>query len=158
MNFLQIIACIAIVALALFHQGACKEDQPQAENNMNKLTAEDLDNYLNEIEAEKMLLENLETENQMLEELQAENQDSDADSSLVKRDGSKRNSTRRQQAARWDIGFGKRDSTTNKFKKQRPSQFFDSLYGKRSSLKSILNPKSKYSFGRRQQWDIQYGR
>ena len=157
MNFIQIVTCVLIVALALIQQGACKEEQLQA-NNINKLTVDDLENYLNDLETEKQILENLETENEMLEELaDLKETDSDSASSLDKRDGTKRNSNRRQQAARWDIGFGKRDVSLNKFKKQRPSQFFDSMYGKRS-LKSILNPKSKYSFGRRQQWDIQYGR
>ncbi|CAF0716015.1 unnamed protein product [Brachionus calyciflorus] len=57
---------------------------------------------------------------------------------------------RRQQAARWDIGFGKR--ATNNFKSK---SFMDALYGKRSGIKHI-NPK--VSFGRKQQWDIQYGK
>lgn len=57
---------------------------------------------------------------------------------------------RRQQAARWDIGFGKRASLM-----KQPKPFMDALYGKRTSLKS-LSPKA--SFGRKQQWDIQYGR
>ena len=156
MNFHQVFTCVFIIALALLQQNACKEEQILT-GNINKPTADDLENYLNEIEAEKLLLENLETENEMLDDLAELNQyDQDSASSLDKRDGSKRNSNRRQQAARWDIGFGKRDSSL-KLKKQRPSQFFDSLYGKRS-MKSILNPKSKYSFGRRQQWDIQYGK
>ena len=57
---------------------------------------------------------------------------------------------RRQQAARWDIGFGKRGSGSLKAK-----NFMDALYGKRSGLKNVA-PKA--SFGRKQQWDIQYGR
>jgi len=60
----------------------------------------------------------------------------------------KRNSgSRRQQASRWDIGFGKRAWTQK--------SFMDALYGKRSSLKTF-NPK--VSYGRKQQWDIQYGK
>ena len=54
---------------------------------------------------------------------------------------------RRQQAARWDIGFGKRS--------QKPKAFMDALYGKRNYVKHSV---PKVSFGRKQQWDIQYGR
>jgi hypothetical protein len=54
---------------------------------------------------------------------------------------------RRQQAARWDIGFGKRASGPNSLKSK---MFMDALYGKRSGM--------KHSFGRKQQWDIQYGK
>ena len=61
----------------------------------------------------------------------------------IKRNGG----SRRQQAARWDIGFGKRAWTQK--------SFMDALYGKRSSLKAF-NPK--VSYGRKQQWDIQYGK
>lgn len=56
---------------------------------------------------------------------------------------------RRQQAARWDIGFGKRA--------YKPKSFMDALYGKRSNLyNKQLHPK--FAYGRKQQWDIQYGR
>ena len=53
---------------------------------------------------------------------------------------------RRQQAAKWDIGFGKRAVQRNQ------KSFFDALYGKRSAK------NSKLAFGRKQQWDIRYGR
>jgi hypothetical protein len=56
---------------------------------------------------------------------------------------------RRQQAARWDIGFGKR---AQGFK---PKAFMDAYYGKRSGIKQA---HPKISFGRKQQWDIQYGK
>ena len=56
---------------------------------------------------------------------------------------------RRQLAARWDIGFGKRA--------YKPKSFMDALYGKRSNLfNKQLHPK--FAYGRKQQWDIQYGR
>ncbi|RMZ94872.1 hypothetical protein BpHYR1_026537 [Brachionus plicatilis] len=54
----------------------------------------------------------------------------------------------RRQTARWDIGYGKRGG-------MKPNAFLDALYGKRSSLK-FFNPKM--TFGRKQQWDIQYGK
>lgn len=57
---------------------------------------------------------------------------------------------RRQQAARWDIGFGKRG-----YNKMPNKAFLDALYGKRSNNKNV---SPKIAFGRKQQWDIQYGR
>jgi hypothetical protein len=60
---------------------------------------------------------------------------------------------RRQQAARWDIGFGKRAAPSQKAK-----SFMDALYGKRSSGQGGKHNGGKSSFGRKQQWDIQYGR
>lgn len=54
---------------------------------------------------------------------------------------------RRQQAARWDIGFGKRAVNL------KGKSFMDAMYGKRSN-KFLQKP----TFGRKQQWDIQYGR
>ena len=59
---------------------------------------------------------------------------------------------RRQQAARWDIGFGKRAAGGS----MKTKSFMDALYGKRSGGLKHLSPKT--SFGRKQQWDIQYGR
>ena len=56
---------------------------------------------------------------------------------------------RRQQAARWDIGFGKRA--------YKPKAFMDALYGKRSNL-FYKQTSPKLAYGRKQQWDIQYGR
>jgi hypothetical protein len=58
---------------------------------------------------------------------------------------------RRQQAARWDIGFGKRAQGGIK----PPKPFMDALYGKRSGIK---HAHPKIAYGRKQQWDIQYGR
>jgi hypothetical protein len=49
---------------------------------------------------------------------------------------------RRHQAARWDIGFGKRN-----LYKRKP--FLDVLFGKRAP---------KLDFGRKQYWDIYYGK
>lgn len=57
---------------------------------------------------------------------------------------------RRQQAARWDIGFGKRAA-------YKPKAFMDALYGKRSNL-FYKQTSPKLAYGRKQQWDIQYGR
>lgn len=54
----------------------------------------------------------------------------------------------RRQTARWDIGYGKRGEI-------KTSPFFNILYGKRSGLR-YFNPKM--TFGRKQQWDIQYGK
>ncbi len=51
---------------------------------------------------------------------------------------------RRHQAARWDIGFGKR---SNLFKR---NQFLDILFGKRA--------QPKLDFGRKQFWDVHYGK
>lgn len=56
---------------------------------------------------------------------------------------------RRQQAARWDIGFGKRGGNGG----HKPKSFIDAMYGKRNSIKF-----PKLAYGRKQQWDIQYGR
>lgn len=56
---------------------------------------------------------------------------------------------RRQQTARWDIGFGKRA--------YKPKAFMDALYGKRSNL-FYKQTSPKLAYGRKQQWDIQYGR
>lgn len=72
-------------------------------------------------------------------------------SSYVPRNVQKKDSQqlRRQQAARWDIGFGKRAPLG------KSKQFMDALYGKRSGAPKLVRPGN---FGRRQQWDIQYGR
>ena len=166
MELFKVLCYVAFVTLALTQQRVCAS----SEQVNTKESTDDLEKYLNEIQVEKFLLDNLESENQLLDDLISEkqngrdenvnNEDEDYNE-LEKRDGAKRNSNRRQQAARWDIGFGKRQANKN-IKKQKPfmdalygkrSQFFDSLYGKRTK---IVHPK--YSFGRRQQWDIQYGR
>jgi hypothetical protein len=64
---------------------------------------------------------------------------------------------RRQQAARWDIGFGKRAAPSQQGSLKAKS-FMDALYGKRSSIQGGKHSGGKASFGRKQQWDIQYGR
>ena len=162
---------MAVVALALTQQSvhASSVDTAAASASKNALTkplsSEEIENYLNDLEAEQLLVNNLELENELIENAKAvkpvADEDADMQQEALKKDGSKRNN-RRQQAARWDIGFGKRNAPSG-FKKQKSfmdalygkrSQFFDSLYGKRG-LKNLNN---KYSFGRRQQWDIQYGR
>lgn len=56
----------------------------------------------------------------------------------------------RRQTARWDIGYGKRGGI-------KASPFLDVLYGKRNGNGlRLFNPKM--TFGRKQQWDIQYGK
>ena len=54
---------------------------------------------------------------------------------------------RRHQAAKWDIGFGKRSYFN-------PKSIMEVLYGKRNS-KASANIKP---FGRKQHWDIQFGK
>lgn len=61
----------------------------------------------------------------------------------------------KKKASRWDIGFGKRVPHNSKSK-----SFLDATYGKRNSnglRYPSYNPRT-YSYGRRQQWDLQYGR
>lgn len=59
---------------------------------------------------------------------------------------------RRHQVSRWDIGYGKRASSG------KSKAFMDAMYGKRSNVATGQKQLPKTSFGRRQQWDLQYGR
>ena len=87
--------------------------------------------------------------NEMAEEMQPSSLEKRSKNVLTKKDSNseQRNNLRRQQAARWDIGFGKRAGHKSK-------SFMDALYGKRSHK----NLSPKVSFGRKQMWDIQYGK
>lgn len=67
---------------------------------------------------------------------------------LIKRDPMRTRELMRKQAARWELGFGKRAGAKSK-------SFMDALYGKRSFLRNTANPQI---FGRKQHWDIQYGK
>ena len=64
-----------------------------------------------------------------------------------------RNGNRRQQAAKWDIGFGKR--ANDNFSVDKFSLLLNSLSRKRNTARS--GPR-KVTFGRKQHWDIQYGK
>jgi predicted transcriptional regulator len=88
--------------------------------------------------------------NDMAEEMQPSSLEKRSKNVLAKKDSNseQRNNLRRQQAARWDIGFGKRANG------HKSKSFMDALYGKRSHK----NLSPKVSFGRKQMWDIQYGK
>ena len=73
---------------------------------------------------------------------------------LSKKESPSARDLRRQQAARWDIGFGKRASAGGA-QGLKAKSFMDALYGKRSNA-VIKHPK--VSFGRKHTWDVTYGR
>lgn len=64
-----------------------------------------------------------------------------------------------KQKALWDIGFGKRFSTSlqdfSLEKRGKSKSFMDAIYGKRSSRVSKSKP---VQFGRKQHWDLQFGK
>merc|ERR1712122_188132 len=74
------------------------------------------------------------------------NADEDNDFRLKKR-GYNKNTYRRHQASRWDIGFGKRGAASKDTDK---SSFLTNLFR--------LSKKYGNDFGRRQHWDISYGK
>jgi hypothetical protein len=86
-------------------------------------------------------------------ELSDDNEASPAKRALSKKESpieQRNREMRRQHTARWDIGFGKRAVKSN--------AFMNAMYGKRSGLGSKNAGAAKALYGRKQQWDIQYGR
>jgi hypothetical protein len=138
-NFL-ISFVFAIVLLLTWHICSCIETQDfdeSYENKISKLDLEDSDEDINKDLQEPITMETL---YKIAREINM-NKDYGSYNALNKRDSKDDKKNFRRQLARWDIGFGKRETFRRQlarwdigFGKRafRTKSYMDALYGKRS--------------------------